>query len=47
MFHVYVNDMTEGVTSYISLFADDSKLLRKKINHKDCELQNDINKVYE
>ena len=29
MFLVYVNDMTEGVSSYISLFADDVKLLRK------------------
>ena len=24
---VYVNDMTEGVSSYISFFADDAKLL--------------------
>ena len=48
MFVVYVNDMTEGVSSYISLFADDAKLLRKIRNHKDCEeLQNDINKIYE
>ena len=40
--------MTEGVSSYISLFADDAKLLRKVGNHKDCEeLQNDINKIYE
>ena len=26
---VYINDMTEGVSSYTSLFADDAKLLRK------------------
>ena len=39
--------MTEGVSSYISLLADDVKLLRKIRNHKDCEeLQNDINKIY-
>ena len=38
--------MTE-VSSYISLFADDAKLLRKIRNHKDCEeLQNDINNIY-
>ena len=44
----YVNGMTEGVSSYISLFADDAKLLRKKGNHKDCkELQNDIKIIYE
>ena len=48
MFLIYVNDMTEGVSSYISLFADDATLLRKIGNHKDCEqLQNDINKIYE
>ena len=48
MFLVYVNDMTERVNSYISLFSDDAKLLRKIRNHKDCEeLHNDINKVYE
>ena len=46
MFLVYLNDMTEGESSYISLFADDSKLLRKIGNHKDCEeLQNGINKI--
>ena len=46
-FLIYLNDMT-GVSSYISLFADDAKLLRKIGNHKDCEeLQNDINKIYE
>ena len=48
MFLIYVNDMTDGVNSYISLFADDAKLLRKISNHKDCEeLQKDINKIYE
>ena len=48
MFLIYINDMTEGVSSYISLYADDAKLLRKIGNHKDCEeLQNDINKIYE
>ena len=48
MFLVYVNDMTEGKNSYISLFADNGKLLRKIGYHKDCEeLQNYINKTYE
>ena len=48
MFLIYVNDMTKGVSSYISLFADDAKLLRKIGNHKDFEkLQNDINTMYE
>ena len=26
---VYVNDITEGISSYISLLPDDAKLLRK------------------
>ena len=48
MFLVYVNDVTEGVNSYISLFEDDSELLRKMRNHNDCkELPNDTNKIYE
>ena len=48
MFLVYVNHLTEGLSSYISWFADDTKLLRKIRNHKDCEeLWNDINKIYE
>ena len=47
-FLVYVNDMTEGVSSYVNLFANNAKLLRKIGNHKDCEeLQNDINKICE
>ena len=40
--------MTEGVSSYISLFVEDEKLLTKIRNHKDCKnLQNYINKIYE
>ena len=34
---IYVNDMPEGVSSYISVFADDEKLLRKIRYCKDCE----------
>ena len=29
---IYVNDMTEGVSSYISLFADDAKKMRSRIH---------------
>ena len=47
MFLIYVKDMTEGVSSSISLLVVGTKLLRRR-NHKDCEeLQNDINKIYE
>ena len=42
MFLVYVNYMTKQVSSYISLLADNAKLLRKIRNHEDCELQNYI-----
>ncbi len=28
MFLIYVNDMPEGINSYISLFADDAKLIK-------------------
>ena len=34
MFLVYVNDMTEVVSSYICLFTDDATLLRKIRNYK-------------
>ena len=32
MFLVYLNDMTEGENSYISLFADDAKKMKSKIH---------------
>ena len=45
MLLVYVNDMTEGVNNYMSLFAADAKLLRKIESKEDCEhLQNDLDK---
>ena len=31
-FLVYVNDMIEGVSSYISLFADDAKKMKSRIH---------------
>ena len=33
---LYVNDITEGVSSYINLFVDDARLLKKIRNRKDC-----------
>ncbi len=36
MFAIYINDMTEGITSYISMFADDAKLLREITKEEDC-----------
>ena len=37
MFSIYVNDLTEAISSYISQFADDADDYE--------ELQNDINKI--
>ncbi len=36
MFAVYINDMTECVNSYMSLFVDDAKLLKKVESAEDC-----------
>ena len=48
MFQIYVNDIHEGLSSYINLFADDAKLLRGIRNQADCiELQRDIDKINE
>ena len=48
MFQIYINDMQEGLNSYINLFADDAKLLRVIKSHADCmELQRDIDKIHE
>ena len=47
MFLVYINDMTEGVNSFMSLFADDAKLLRKIESKEDCEhLQKYFDKIH-
>lgn len=47
MFMIYINDMVEGVDSYMSLFADDAKIMRKIRNIKDCEeLQSDLDRIY-
>ncbi len=46
MFAVYVSDMTEGVESYMSLFADDAKIMRRLKNEEDCNLLQ-MDKVWE
>ena len=48
MFAVFKNDMVENITSYVSLFADDAKLLRTVKTIGDCkELQNDLDKIHD
>ncbi len=38
IFPKYVNDMMEGVDSYMSLFVDDALLMRRVRNEEDCDL---------
>ena len=43
---VYINDMVDGVSSYVSLFANDAKLLRQVNSENDCEaLQRDLDRI--
>ena len=47
LFLLYINDMPEGVKSYMNLFADDAKMLRHIKDEGDCEiLQEDLNKIW-
>ena len=47
MFQIYINDMQEGLKSYINLFADDAKLEKVVRGPDDCmELQRDLDKMY-
>lgn len=48
MFAIYVNDLNEGVNSYMNLFADDAKLLRSVQGEEDCILlQRDLERIWE
>ena len=48
MFLIYVNDMTVGISSYMNMFADDAKIMRRVKNIEDCnKLREDIDKIYE
>ena len=48
MFGVYVNDMVEGIDSYMNLFADDAKVMRRVKSEDDCmKLQEDLDKIDE
>ena len=43
MFLTYINDLPDGVGSYINMFADDAKIMRKVTNMEDCQdLQRDL-----
>ena len=48
MFLLYVNDMPIGINSYMNMFADDAKIMRKVKTLEDCnKLQEDLDKIYE
>merc|ERR1712035_271324 len=48
MLIVYINDLTEGITSYMNMFADDAKIQRKMIDERSAAaLQADLNKVHQ
>ncbi len=36
MFSIHVNDMADRVTSYMNMFADEAKIMRRVINEDDC-----------
>lgn len=46
MFLVYINDMPEGMNCYMSLLANNAKLIRK-VKNEDCEeLERDLDRSY-
>ena len=48
MFLVYINDISEGVSSYINLFADDAKLLKAISDERSSEaLQRDLDTIHQ
>ena len=47
LFLIYINDMPEGVSSYINLFTDNARLCNLMKKEEDCEiLQEDLNKIW-
>ena len=48
MFLIYVNDMPIGIDSYMNMFADDTKIMRRVKTLEDCnKLQEDLDRIYE
>ena len=43
LFVLYINDLPDGISSNISLFADDTKIYNRVVNEEDSKvLQNDL-----
>ena len=48
MFLIYVNDMPNGISSYMNMFADDAKIMKCIKDKSSCEeLQQDMDKLYD
>ena len=52
MFHVYMNDIHEGLSSYVNLFADDAKTMREIRSKRTVwnykgQLERDVDKIWE
>ena len=47
MFIMYINDLTEGVTSYMNVFADGARVQRKMTDKESVEKpQPDLDKIH-
>ena len=46
LFMIYINDLPEGIKSFMSMFADDTKVLKKIEDEESCrELQKDLDRL--
>lgn len=46
LFLIYINDLPEGVESFLNMFADDAKVMTEVKSKEDCiNLQGDLNRL--
>ncbi len=47
LFLIFVNDLPEGLSSYVNMFADDAKLMKRVKKQEDCwALQDDLKNIH-